>query len=107
MDLRGIRRHLAGGIPEMRMVHLDDFIDDGEEGPDVAADFAALKGCLKALADAIASTNLAVINGAQGDVAAATQRVQASIGALKRFHEAMKVLESGTEEEAAEDDEES
>ena len=110
MDLRRIRRHLAGGIPEMRMVHLDDFIedgDDGEEGPDVAADFAALKGCLKALADAIASTNLAVINGAQGDVAAATQRVQASIGALKRFHEAMKVLESGTEEEAAEDDEES
>jgi hypothetical protein len=97
------------------MVHLDDFIDpdglgggdDGEEGPDVAADFAALKGCLKALADAIASTNLAVINGAQGDVAAATQRVQASIGALKRFHDAMKVLESGTEEEAAEDDEES
>lgn len=91
------------------MVHLDDFIDaDGEEGADVAADFAALKGCLKALADAIASTNLAVINGAQGDVAAATQRVQASIGALKRFHDAMKVLEAGTEDAAdaeAEEDE--
>lgn len=86
------------------MVHLDDFIDDGEEGGeeglDVAADFAALKGCLKALADAIASTNLAVINGAQGDLAAATQRVQASIGALKRFHDAMKILEAGTEDEA-------
>lgn len=91
------------------MVHLDDFIDDGddgEDGPDVAADFAALKGCLKALADAIASTNLAVINGAQGDVAAATQRVQASIGALKRFHEAMQVLESGSEDEAEAPEEE-
>lgn len=84
------------------MVHLDDFIDDGDDadaGPDVAADFAALKDCLKALADAIASTNLAVINGAQGDVGAATQRVQASIGALKRFHDAMKVLEAGTEDD--------
>lgn len=88
------------------MVSLDDYIDDGEEGPDVAADFAALRDCLKALADAIASTNLAVINGAQGDVAAATQRVQASVGALKRFHDAMKILEAGIEEaaEAAEDD---
>ena len=87
------------------MVHLDDFIDDGGDEPDVAADFAALKGCLKALADAIASTNLAVINGAQGDVQAATQRVQASIGALKRFHDAMKVLEAGTEEEGEEAEE--
>ena len=94
------------------MVSLDDYIDDGddgeEDGPDVAADFAALKGCLKALADAIASTNLAVINASQGEVGAATQRVQASIGALKRFHDAMKVLEAGTEdesEEAAEDEE--
>lgn len=87
------------------MVSLDDFIDDGDEGPDVAADFAALKGCLKALADAIASTNLAVINSAQGDAAAATQRVQASVAALKRFHEAMQVLEAGTEEaEAAEEE---
>ena len=88
------------------MVHLDDFIDDGDEGPDVAADFAALKGCLKALADAIASTNLAVINGAQGDVQAATQRVQASVGALKRFHDAKKILEAGTESEASEEGEE-
>lgn len=88
------------------MVHLDDLIDDGDEGPDVAADFAALKGCLKALADAIASTNLAVINGAQGDVQAATQRVQASVGALKRFHDAMKILEAETEDEedASEDE---
>ena len=45
------------------MVSLDDYIDDGEEGPDTAADFEALKGCLKALADAIASTNLAVVGG--------------------------------------------
>ncbi len=92
------------------MVSLDDYIDEGDDdgdGVDVAADFAALKGCLKALADAIASTNLAVINGAQGDVQAATQRVQASIGALKRFHDAMKVLDAGTEDESEiEDDEE-
>lgn len=93
------------------MVNLDDYIDplgedEGEEGVDVAADFAALKGCLKALADAIASTNLAVINGAQGDLGAATQRVQASVGALKRFHDAMKILEAGTEDEAAAGDEE-
>ncbi|OHB30295.1 MAG: hypothetical protein A2790_05660 [Phenylobacterium sp. RIFCSPHIGHO2_01_FULL_69_31] len=82
------------------MVSLDDYIDDDGDEPDTAADFAALKGCLKALADAIASTNLAVINGAQGDVGAATQRVQASIGALKRFHDAFKILEAGTEDES-------
>lgn len=86
------------------MVSLDDYIDDSEEGPDIAADFAALKGCLQALADAIASTNLAVINGAQGDVGAATQRVQASIGALKRFHDAFKVLDAGSEAGSAEDE---
>ncbi len=85
------------------MVSLDDYMEDDDgEGPDVAADFAALKGCLKALADAIASTNLAVINGAQGDLAAATQRVQASIGALKRFHEAFGILEAGTEADTPE-----
>lgn len=87
------------------MVHLDDFIDDGDEGPDVAADFAALKGCLKALADAIASTNLAVLNGAQGDAAAATQRVQASVAALKRFHDGFKILDAGAEDEAPAEDE--
>lgn len=84
------------------MVSLDDYIDDDGDEPDTAADFAALKGCLKALADAIASTNLAVINGAQGDVGAATQRVQASIGALKRFHDAFKILEAGTEDDEGE-----
>lgn len=100
--------HTGGDRPEAPMVHLDDFIDDGDEGdegPDVAADFAALKGCLKALADAVASTNLAVINAAQGDGGAATQRVQASVAALKRFHDAMKILEAGTEDEPAEDEE--
>ncbi|MBL8769976.1 MAG: hypothetical protein JNK30_01225 [Phenylobacterium sp.] len=85
------------------MVSLDDYIDDGDEGPDVAADFAALRDSLKALADAVASTNLAVINAAQGDPGAATQRVQASVAALKRFHDAMKVLEAGTEDERADD----
>jgi hypothetical protein len=84
------------------MVNLDDYIDDGDDGDDgadVAADFAALKGCLKALADAVASTNLAVINAAQGDGGAATQRVQASVAALKRFHEAFSVLEPAPERE--------
>ena len=88
------------------MVSLDDYIDDSEEGPDIAADYAALKGCLQALADAIASTNLAVINGAQGDMGAATQRVQASVAALKRFHDAFQVLDAGSEAgvEAEEDE---
>lgn len=110
MDFWAARRHIASEPAEDEMVSLDDYIDEGDDddgGVDVAADFAALKGCLKALADAIASTNLAVINGAQGDVQAATQRVQASIGALKRFHDAMKVLDAGTEDEPEiEDDEE-
>jgi hypothetical protein len=85
------------------MVSLDDYIEDGDEGPDVAADFAALKAALKALADAVASTNLAVIHAAQGDGGAATQRVQASVAALKRFHDAFAVLDAGTEGEGDED----
>ena len=87
------------------MVSLDDYIDDGDEGPDVAADFAALKAALKALADAVASTNLAVINAAQGDGAAATQRVQASVAALKRFHDAFAVLDAAAEAESDAEDE--
>lgn len=86
------------------MVSLDDYIDDGDEGGDLAADFAALKDALKALADAVASTNLAVINAAQGDPAAATQRVQASVAALTRFHAAFQVLDAGEPEGEAEDD---
>jgi len=91
------------------MVDLSDYIDDGDEDPTaVAEDFAALRDSLQALADAIASTNLAVINAAQGDGAAATQRVQASVGALKRFHEAFAVLKAepaaeGGEAEGEED----
>ncbi len=91
------------------MVDLSDFIDplgpedadDEEEVQETAADFAALKDCLQALADAIASTNLAVINGAQGDVQAATSRVQASVGALRRYHAAFAILkgEGGEGEE--------
>lgn len=102
MDFGAAGRHTAAATLEDGMVSLDDYIDDDDE-PDVAADFAALRGCLQALADAIASTNLAVINGAQGDVQAATQRVQASIGALKRFHEAFAVLKSDDGEEAPEE----
>lgn len=84
------------------MVNLDDYIDD-EEG---AADFDALKDALKALADAVASTNLAVIHAAQGDGGGATQRVQASVAALKRFHDAYAVLDEAPEDEAEEAEEE-
>jgi hypothetical protein len=89
------------------MVDISDFIAPDDDDPDErdggeAEDLAALKACLQALADAIASTNLAVINGAQGDLAAATSRVQASVTALKRFHEAFEVLkaEPGEDPEA-------
>ena len=92
------------------MVDISDFIDPGDDEPpvddaiDVAQDFAALKDCLQALADAVASTNLAVIVGTQGDAAAATARVQASVGALKRFHDAFNILKSeGAEVDADED----
>ncbi|WP_337186526.1 hypothetical protein [Phenylobacterium sp.] len=85
------------------MVDLDDYIDDGDAAGDVAADFVALKDCLRALADAVASTNLAVINAAQGDPSAATQRVQASVAALKRFHDAYKVLDQADEAEPDEE----
>jgi hypothetical protein len=77
------------------MVNLDDHLDE----PDTAADFQAMKDALKALADAVASTNLAVIHAAQGDAAAATQRVQASVAALSRFNDAYTVLDAEHEDE--------
>ena len=80
----------------------DDELDENDIGGGEAADFTALKDCLQALADAIASTNLAVINAGQSDMQAATARVQASIGALKRFHDAFKVLKG--EDEAVEEE---
>ena len=92
------------------MVDITDYIDRGEEEPEgEAEDLAALKACLQALADAVASTNLAVVaSGYQNP--AATQRVQASVAALKRFQEAFAVLQGPTsddedadEDEAAED----
>ena len=89
------------------MVDISDFIDTGDGEPEDDAEgvdeLAALRDCLQALADAIASTNLAVINAAQGEVAAATTRVQASIGALKRYHDAFKILKA--EDEPAEPEE--
>ncbi len=93
------------------MVDISDFIAPPEDDPDAddpyeeggGEELAALHDCLQALADAIASTNLAVINGGQGDVAAATSRVQASVGALKRFHEAFAVLKSGSEPDDEDD----
>lgn len=93
------------------MVDLSPYVDGVEEEADeveVAEDFAALRDSLQALADAIASTNLAVIHAAQGDGAAATSRVQASVAALKRFHDAFAVLKATPEadhdgDEAGED----
>lgn len=88
------------------MVDISDYVagpgddDDGEAGE--AADLAALKASLQALADAIASTNLAVINNAQGDTQGAVQRVQASVAALKRFHDAFAVLKTEEDEDGAE-----
>jgi hypothetical protein len=69
--------------------------DDGGEPPGGgdAEDFEALKACLKALADALASTNLGVITAARGDAGGATRRVQASVEALKRFSEAFAILD--------------
>jgi hypothetical protein len=90
------------GCKEKPMVSLDDYIDDDEEG---AADFVALKDSLKALADAVASTNLAVMHAAQGDAGGATQRVQASVAALTRFHAAFTLLDATPEGEAEEDGE--
>lgn len=86
------------------MVDISDFIDDGRDDDgdgEEADDLVALKACLRALADAIASTNLAVIAGGQGDVQAAAQRVNASVGALRRFHESFQVLDKP---EAGEDE---
>ena len=90
------------GLGALAMVDISDFIDPGDDEPEdhadgEAEDLAALKACLQALADAIASTNLAVINSGQGDMAAATARVQASVGALKRFHDAFAVLKGEAE----------
>lgn len=90
------------------MVDISDFIDPGDDEPedtDEADDLVALRDCLQALADAIASTNLAVISGNAGDVSGATGRVQASVAALKRFHEAFVVLKADVEEDVdGEDD---
>jgi hypothetical protein len=83
------------------MVDISDFIDpeDDDDGAAEAADLAALKDCLQALADAVASTNLAVIQAVQGEPQGATARVQASVGALKRFHDAFAVLQAEPKDE--------
>ncbi len=80
------------------MVDLSDYLEpddepaEDEEEDGETADLTALKDCLQALANAIASTNLAVINAAQGDGGGATSRVQASVAALKQFHAAFAIL---------------
>lgn len=88
------------------MVDISDFVEDGGDADDgeEAQDLIALKACLRALADAIASTNLAVIAGGQGDAQAAAQRVNASVGALKRFHESFQILDKPEGDEEEEDD---
>lgn len=86
------------------MVNLDDYLDGDEDGDGEAADFAALKDALKALADAIASTNLAVINAVQDEPMGATQRVQASVAALTRFHEAFTRLDTPAADDGADED---
>ena len=88
------------------MVDLSDYFtsDDEDGGEDAeAGDLVALKACLKALADAVASTNLAVLTGAHGDVAGAGSRVQASVAALKRFSEAFAVLDGPPQAEPEKD----
>ena len=77
------------------MVDLSDYLEPEDDEPPGGddEDLTALKACLKALADAVASTNLAVLTGARGDVAGAGSRVQASVAALKRFSEAFAVLD--------------
>jgi hypothetical protein len=89
------------------MVDISDFIDDGEgDDEGEAADLVALKACLKALADAIASTNLAVVASSQHDPSQAAARVQASLAALKRFTEAFAVLDPPPEDGTVADEEE-
>ncbi len=90
------------------MVDLSDYLAPGDDEASAggeAEDLAALKACLKALADAVASTNLAVVNGSRGDVAGAGSRVQASLAALKRFSEAFAILDGEAAHEAQTDQE--
>jgi hypothetical protein len=85
------------------MVDISDFIDPpGDDADD--QDLKALQACLQALADAIASTNLAVLNSAQGDASGASARVHASVDALKRFHENFVILGRTGQEDDEEDD---
>lgn len=89
------------------MVDISGYIDDGDDGDGgEAEDLAALKACLQALADAVASTNLAIVaSGYQSP--AASQRIEASMKALKRFSEAFAVLnptEAAEDPGATEDD---
>lgn len=88
------------------MVDISDYVNDGggDDGGE-AEDLVALKACLKALADAIASTNLAVIASNQHDPSQAAARVQASVAALKRFSDAYAILEKPADEEQDEEDE--
>ena len=91
------------------MVDLSAYLDPGHDEPPGGGgdqDLEALKACLKALADAIASTNLAVLSSSHGDLPGAGARVQASVAALQRFSQALAVLEGEAAEEEDTDEEE-
>ena len=90
------------------MVDLSAYLDPGDDEPPGGGDqdLEALKACLKALADAIASTNLAVLSSSHHDLTGAGARLQASVAALQRFSQAFAVLEGeGAEEEHADEEE--
>ena len=89
------------------MVDLSPYLDPGDDDPPGGGgdeDLEALKACLKALAAAIASTNLAVLTSAHGDLGGAGARLQASVAALQRFTQAFAVLEGGEPEAETEDE---
>ena len=91
------------------MVDLSAYLEPGDDEPAGGGeddDLQALKACLKALADAIASTNLAVLSGSHGDLAGSGARVQASVAALQRFSQAFSVLEGEAGEDDSADEEE-
>jgi hypothetical protein len=82
------------------MVDLSDYLEAEDDPNGDEEDLVALKACLKALADAVASTNLAVLTSLHGDVTGAGSRVQASVAALKRFSEAFAILDGPQSEPA-------
>ena len=92
------------------MVDLSAYLDPGDDEPPGGGggdhELDALKACLKAVADAIASTNLAVLTSSRGDFGGAGARLQASVAALQRFNQAFAILDGEAKEDEDESDEE-